>query len=99
MSAPLSWLLAVAAGLVVLLNYLAYRHAWAMTHFAPAGTRPPKPEDLTRLQKAKALVLGVLIPRPTSPETPASVGLAFERCHLPGRRGRLEGWHVPHPAG
>ena len=42
---------------------LAYRHAWSMTHFVEAGTRPPPPEAMSLGQKASAVLIGVDIPK------------------------------------
>jgi alpha-beta hydrolase superfamily lysophospholipase len=84
--------------LFVVLNVLAYRHAWAMSHFIPAGGWKRKPEALTRLEKLRALVGGVTICRPQSDDRPDAFGLAYETHTFPGVTSDLEGWYVPHPA-
>jgi alpha-beta hydrolase superfamily lysophospholipase len=92
--------LAASLGLLtlfVLLNLLAYRHAWTMTHFLPAGGWRVKPEDLTRLQKVRALVAGVHLCRPQSDQRPDHLGLDYETHTFGGTAGSLEAWYLPHP--
>jgi pimeloyl-ACP methyl ester carboxylesterase len=56
--------LVIAISGVVMLNVLAYNHAWAMTHFTDGGARTVKPEELTLGNKIKVLLSGINIPRP-----------------------------------
>ncbi|MCE9613034.1 MAG: alpha/beta fold hydrolase [Lentisphaerae bacterium] len=91
----------VAAALllgVLALNGLAYRHAYAMMHFAPVGgPRPPRPENLAWADKLTLLVRGVTIPRPVNTTTPAAYDLPFRVCMIPEASAvRLEGWLIPH---
>jgi pimeloyl-ACP methyl ester carboxylesterase len=51
------------AGLFVLLNVVAYRHAWRMTHFVPAGNRTAAPHKLSAFGQLKVLLTGVTIPK------------------------------------
>jgi len=53
------WLICLGCLLAafVLLNVLAFRHGRAMTHILPAGGWRRKPEQLTRLQKVRALLM------------------------------------------
>jgi alpha-beta hydrolase superfamily lysophospholipase len=87
----------VLLGMFVLLNILALRQAWAMTHFLSEGSGKRLPEDLTRLQKLWALVGGMRLCRPQSDDRPDAFGLAFETHTVPGAAGDLEAWYVPHP--
>lgn len=93
-------ILATRAGLLALagflaLNALAFRHAWAFTHFGPAGP-PLRVRDISFGQKARLLVVGADIPRPRNEATPAAVGLRYERHVFAGGRGiPLEAWLVP----
>lgn len=88
----------VLTALFLGLNVIAYNHAHAMTHFREGGPRTGNPETLSLLQKAKVLLLGISLPRPSNQSDPKSEGLAFETCHFQGKDGiRLEAWHVPHP--
>src|SRR5829696_2614873 len=74
-AAGLALLLAAGFGLV---NRAAYRHAHALTHYAPADTpRAPKPEQMSAADKLAAAFGGVPVPRPVNRATPASVGLAY----------------------
>src|SRR5262249_30075700 len=89
----------IALALLVLIvppNVLVYRHAWAMTHFAPAGARTP-PQQLPAAEKVGALLPGVRLPRPVNGRTLADVGLDFQTHTTPGATVTLEAWHVPHP--
>jgi alpha-beta hydrolase superfamily lysophospholipase len=92
-----SLLLATLAA-VVFLNLAAYRQAYVMTHFAAGGQRTANPESLSFVQKARAVLLGVRVPRPVNTLTPEDVGLAFEVHRLPTtRERRLEAWYCQHP--
>lgn len=101
MSDALTWArqspgLALALSLLALLllvNFLAYRHAYAITHFA----RSPGP--VSPLRRALLLLRGVVHLRPAAPTTPGDEGLSFTTHTFPGAAGPLEGWHVPHPRG
>ncbi len=55
----------VVAGFMVL-NVLAYNHARSMTKFTSGNDRTSRPEVLSVWQKAKVLLFGVNVPRPTS---------------------------------
>lgn len=80
----------------LLLNFIAFMHAHAMTHFAAEGTRTTSPESLTALQKAKVLFTGVNIPRPTNHQTPEAIGLAFETHGFTAADAtELEAWYLP----
>lgn len=84
--------------LFALVNLLAYRHAYAMTHFADGGARTGSPVELSPWQKVKAVALGVNIPKPANDTTPANFGLPYETHSFASADGtQLEGWHVPHP--
>jgi hypothetical protein len=76
--------------LLLFLNFLAYRHAYAITHFA----RSPGP--VSPLRRALLLLRGVVHLRPAMAATPADVGLPSATHTFPGPAGPLEGWHVPH---
>jgi alpha-beta hydrolase superfamily lysophospholipase len=78
------------------LNYLAYQHAHALTHYAPSGGWSGKPEKLSPLSKASALLFGVQMARPEHDATPASIGLEGESHTVAGSAGELSAWYVPH---
>ncbi len=82
----------------VVLNVLAYRHAWAMTHFIPAGGWKRKPEALTRLEKVRALIGGVRLCRPHLDARPDDFGLAWVKHTVAGTTAELEAWYLPHPS-
>jgi alpha-beta hydrolase superfamily lysophospholipase len=79
--------------LVLFVNLLAYRHAYAITHFA----RSPGP--VSPLRRALLLLRGVAHLRPASSATPGDTGLPSTTHTFTGAAGPLEGWHVPHPRG
>jgi alpha-beta hydrolase superfamily lysophospholipase len=90
----LSAALVVLAGFA-LLNVIAYRHAYALTHFASGGNRPPRPESLSLLQKVHVLLAGVQLPRPVNKNSPLDQGLTYEVHRITGGDVGLEAWHVP----
>src|SRR4051794_9547061 len=83
----------------VALNGLAFMHAWSMTHFAA-------PRDGERInagrvaampwwRKARMLVTGVDVPRPTNRTSPAAAGLAFSTHHFRTADGAdIEAWRI-----
>jgi alpha-beta hydrolase superfamily lysophospholipase len=92
--------LVTALGLLgpfVVLNVLAYRHVWAMTHFDPDRGWRRSPGGLTRLQKVRTLLGGLRLARPVLPGRPEDHGLACETHTFPGRKEDLEAWFLPHP--
>lgn len=86
----------LAIALFLGLNLLAYFHARAMTTFSSGGTRSTRPEKLTAVEKARLLLTGVNLPRPTNDITPADVGLDYETSNVRGDDGKnLEVWRIP----
>lgn len=82
----------------VLLNVVAYNHAYRMTHFVREGARTKKPEQLSAWEKLGVLFWGVTLPRPELDSNPANVGLTFETVTIPSTDGiSLEGWYCAHP--
>lgn len=70
-------MLMLGAGMIiagfVMLNVLAYNHAYAMMHFTARGVRTNKPEDLTGWTKIKVLLFGVNMPRPAATLSPSAI--------------------------
>jgi alpha-beta hydrolase superfamily lysophospholipase len=84
--------------LMVALNVLAYRHAYALTHFSRDGVRTGRPETLSVSEKLRVLVRGPIVPRPRNRRTPLDLGLGYERHVFVGARGLpIEGWYIPRP--
>jgi uncharacterized protein len=80
----------------ILLNVMAYRQVWAMTHFERSGERTAPPEKLSGFSKLKVLFTGVTIPRPENRQTPGDFGLEFETYRFAGAKGlELEAWRIP----
>jgi dipeptidyl aminopeptidase/acylaminoacyl peptidase len=66
-----------------------------MTHYAPTGTRTAPPERLSLVDKLRAVVIGVTVPRPRNARTPADVGLPFDTVRVPvGSASSMEGWLI-----
>src|SRR5262245_59413321 len=83
---------------LLLLNVLAYLHARSMTHYAADGVATLRPEAMSRLDKVRALLLGVTVPRPVNDNRPADVGLTAEVHRFSSEPGvELEAWYLPHP--
>ncbi len=79
-----------------LLNLVAWRHAHAMTHFIPIGTRTPRADRLDRWERLGVLATGVSIPRPTNHISPADAGMRHRTLVLTNQSGiQLEAWVIP----
>jgi alpha-beta hydrolase superfamily lysophospholipase len=88
----------------VLLNLLAYRHAWAMTHFVAADRGARRSDDwrersepLSLFERVQLAIKGVAVERPADEERSESVELPRHVHDYPGGEGRLTAWHIPHP--
>src|SRR5262245_16090766 len=81
----------------LLLNVMAYRHARAMTHFAPGGVPVPGPQDLPALAGADPRQPAATARETREEARPAAPDLARDVCRFPGEAGDLEAWYVPHP--
>jgi hypothetical protein len=80
----------------VLLNAVAYFHAWAMLHFAGARERTKPPEQLPWHAKAKVLLVGIDLPRPQNRELPADLASSFTTHRFStADRVELEAWWAP----
>jgi len=84
-----------AAALTVLVNWVIYRHARAMTHFVRGPA--PEPAGQSLRFKLRRALCGATIPRRENQTTPADFGLSYEAHEFPGAVGRLAAWHIPHP--
>ncbi|WP_197273941.1 alpha/beta hydrolase [Hymenobacter sp. DG25A] len=83
----------------VVLNAVAFFHAWRFTHFSPAVTvRTSNPEGLAGWRKLGVLLTGVSNPKPHSPNRP---NFTYQRLLLSSPNGRLEAWYstVPNARG
>jgi uncharacterized protein len=90
-SLGVSWVIAF-----LVINFMAYMQARAMTHFFVGNDRTAPPEHLTYFAKLKVLFTGVRIPRPANDMTPADVGLPYETVRFGGTTGQeCEAWYVP----
>lgn len=91
------WVALVLLVVVLTVNFIAWRQAWAMTHYTPAGTRTPKPEELSFGEKVATIFTGVSVPRPQNEHTPADVNLQYTTRSIPAGQhgGTIEAWYVP----
>lgn len=92
------------AGLLVvgfiMLNVLAYNHAYAMMHFSLQGVRTDKPEGLTGWAKGKVLLLGVKVPRPVGTLSPSALDPECRALAVSEADGvNLSGWYCDRGAG
>lgn len=77
------------------LNCLAYFHGRTMSRYATSTDRTSSPEKLRALDKARVLLTGVTIPRPTNHRSPAHYGMPFETVQFKGAFGvKLQAWQV-----
>jgi len=82
----------------ILLNVIAYRHAYAMMNFTKERKQTKKPEALSFPQKMVVLLTGVNIPKPQNDTTPADFSLSFETHQISIEDNlQLEAWYIPHP--
>ncbi len=76
----------------VLLNAVAFFHAWRFTHFsAEAGPHSASPEQLTLAQKLGLLLTGVRNPKPVNGPAP---DFPVQTVHFTSPNGRLEAWYA-----
>jgi alpha-beta hydrolase superfamily lysophospholipase len=87
-------LLAVACiGGLVLLNVLAYNHAYAMTHYTAESSKTGKPEHLSAFDTLKVLVRGVRVARPVSDKRPSALDPSCRALTLAAADGgSLSAW-------
>ncbi len=86
-----------AAGFV-LLNVLAYRHAYAMMHFTSGQPRTGLPETLGFAKKIGVLLWGVNIPRPHTDLAATALGTAAKSLQIKEDGGiKLGAWYCPGP--
>jgi uncharacterized protein len=83
----LGWLTIIV---FVLMNFVAYFHAYKFTHFSNSTGAKTKANNLAFGQKVKALVLGINNPRPINLSTPAR---PFETISLQSNK-RIECWLI-----
>jgi uncharacterized protein len=79
------WATGVGSALGVgfaLLNVMAYRHAYTMTHFVLPTDKTKSPESLGAGQKLSVLLRGVTIPRPHSDKPVATLGPAARSVQI-----------------
>jgi hypothetical protein len=92
----LTILLVPLLGGFIALNLIAWRQAYAMTHFTAGSVRTEKPENLSLGGKVKVLFCGVDMPRPHSSLAPDTLGPACRAVVIPETNGiKLGAWYCP----
>jgi len=85
--------IAVAGVAFIAFNAVAYRHAYAMTHFTAGGVRTAQPEALGLMAKVGVLLLGVDIPRPVSDLSPTALAPDCRELRFPSGDATLAAWY------
>lgn len=84
----------------VMLNVLAYNHAYAMMHFTARGVRTKTPEGLTGWAKARVVLLGVTVPRPVGTLSPSALDPECRALTVSETDGvNLSGWYCDRGVG
>ena len=85
--------LALAAGaLFIIMNFVAFMHAYKFTHFSdPALARTKDPDQLSAVEKITTLVLGIDNPRPVNTAVPS---VPYESIMIDSS---LECWRIEAP--
>jgi pimeloyl-ACP methyl ester carboxylesterase len=79
----------------VLLNVLAYNHAYTMMHFTRGGSRTNKPEKLSVTQRIKVLITGINLPRPGTKRQLTDLALDAQHLQIKIPDGiTLGAWYV-----
>jgi len=78
----------------ILLNGLAYNHAYSMMNFTASGLRTIKPENLSLWGKVRTIIFGVNIPRPLSNGNPSDLARGCRILYVNGGEDtKLETWY------
>ena len=89
-----SGMLAIFCGCAIF-NWIAWNHAWRMTHFVEHGERTNPPESLSLTEKIPLLLVGITVPRPENNNVPSDFGLAYETVQIQSDSHILEAWLIP----
>ncbi|UYZ60977.1 alpha/beta hydrolase [Hymenobacter latericus] len=81
--------------LFVLVNAVAFNHAWRFTYFsAERGRHTASPEQLSLGDKLWLLATGIRNPKPVGAAAPP---FAYRTVYISSPNGRLESWYAPVP--
>jgi pimeloyl-ACP methyl ester carboxylesterase len=84
-------LLWTLAFIFLLMNVIAFVHAWKFTHFTNSlGEKTKSPDKLSTIQKIQALVTGINNPRPINKQKPAG---DYETIILQSNK-KIECWYL-----
>jgi uncharacterized protein len=80
------------AFLLLLLNTVAYLHAYKFTHFSTStAIKTKKPEDLSFVNKLNALLFGINNPRPTNNNLPST---PYSTVNI-NSNAQIQAWQIP----
>ncbi|QQR97001.1 MAG: alpha/beta fold hydrolase [Sphingobacteriales bacterium] len=86
------WLLSIFIILFVLINAIAYFHAYKFTHFdIEETTRTNDPNKLSIVQKIRTIVFGIDNPRPTNTSFP---NRKFKTIKIKYNSDTIDCWHI-----
>lgn len=77
---------------IVVLNIIAFFHAYKFTHFSDGNRERTDPKELTFFGKLETLAFGVDNPRPQNTSKPAR---PFKTLAIPHEGDTIECWYVP----
>lgn len=77
---------------IVVLNIVAFFHAYKFTHFSDGNKTRTNPKELTFFGKLETLAFGVDNPRPMNTNKPAR---PFKTLVIPHETDTIECWYVP----
>lgn len=77
---------------IVVLNIIAFFHAYKFTHFSDDNKKRTDPKELTFFGKLETLAFGVDNPRPMNTNKPAR---PFKTLVIPHETDTIECWYVP----
>lgn len=81
---------------IIAINMIAYLQARAFTHFADAGQSAARPESMSVLDKARAIMTGMTIPKARNTHSPRDLDLPFETHSISLTHDTaIEAWHIP----
>lgn len=75
---------------IIIINIIAFNHAYKFTHFSSKQAKKVKPEDLSFKEKIKILFTGIDNPKPLNKNTPNQ---EFENVYLQSHE-KIEGWLI-----
>jgi len=77
------------------LNGIAFKQAWSMTHFTVGSAKAVSLHGLSAWERVRILAGGIAVTRPVNAKNPLDYGMKFSTVRFPsGKEGVLEGWLI-----